>query len=370
MMFNNIILILIAFSLVILYYKYLEKRRTLMDLDGCNEISKYLLNEHELMNSKKPILWIHIPYEYNSRRWLSFGSRSSLDLNQPYLYLTVKTIIKCCSNSFKICIIDDSSFEKLIPEWSLNMTSVSDPILKNMRQLGISNLIYKYGGINVPLSFLCWRDLIELYEEGTRGDKMFICENINRNITSTTKLFYPDVRFIGAKKNNIIMKDLIYKVQETISNDYSAQTHFIGDIDRWCNDGINYGKINLIKGIQVGTQTINGSQVTIDNLLGQDYIEFYGKMYGIWIPNEDILKRLNYEWFARMSPEQIMQGNFILAKYMLLSLSPDSENGVLEPFNGKEDWISFWQVPISTTLPIFGPMPQNLGNNVPKFKFE
>jgi hypothetical protein len=42
--------------------------------------------------------------------------------------------------------------------------------------------------------------------------------------------------------------------------------------------------------------------------------------------------------------------------------------GVIEPLTNNPDWISFWRVPISNTINIWGPMPQNLGNNVPKAK--
>lgn len=366
---NYIILVIIIFSLAILYQKFLEKKAQRVNIDSYDEIKKYLLNESELAKSKKPILWIHIPYEYNSRRWLSFGSRSSTDLNQPYLYLTVKTIIKCCDKSFKICIIDDNTFEKIIPGWTIDMNKLADPILTNVRQLAFAKLIYYYGGINVPLSFLCWRDLIDLYEEGTRDNKMFVCENIDMNISSTTQLFYPDSRFMGAIKENPIVKEYIHKLQEIISTDYTAQSKFLGDLDKWCEEGIKRRQIFLVKGTDVGTRTINDEQVTVDDLLSQEYIHFYGKMYGIWIPSEQILKRIKYEWFARMSPEQILQGNFIISKYILLSLAPDSVNGVIEPLENKPDWISYWKVPISTTLPIFGPMPQNLGNDVPKYKF-
>jgi hypothetical protein len=70
-----------------------------------------------------------------------------------------------------------------------------------------------------------------------------------------------------------------------------------------------------------------------------------------------------------MSPEQIFQSQFILAKYFVLALSPDSKEGVIEPMENKPDWISFWRVPLTNgTLNIFGPMPQNLGNNVPRAK--
>ena len=72
-----------------------------------------------------------------------------------------------------------------------------------------------------------------------------------------------------------------------------------------------------------------------------------------------------------MSPEQIFESQFILAKYIVLSLAPDSHMGVIEPLDNKPDWISFWRVPINSnshTLNIWGPMPQNLGNNVPRAK--
>ena len=131
-------------------------------------------------------------------------------------------------------------------------------------------------------------------------------------------------------------------------------------------------QIKLIPGTDVGTKTIDEDAVIVDNLLGQNYIHFYGKMYGIWIPSEQILKRTNYEWFARMSPEEIFDSHFILAKYMVLALAPDSHMGVIEPMdNANPDWISFWKIPINSnarTLNIFGPKPMGLGNNVPHAK--
>ena len=134
---------------------------------------------------------------------------------------------------------------------------------------------------------------------------------------------------------------------------------------------VKKNQIRLIPGTDVGIKTMDDEAVIVDTLLGDDYIEFYPKMYGIWIPAASILKRTNYEWFARMSPEQIFQSHFILAKYFVLALAPDSKMGVIEPLTGKNgespEWISFWQVPISSTLPVFGPKPMGIGDNVPKF---
>jgi hypothetical protein len=142
---NLFILFFILIVLGFLYKSFSDKVSREETKDTYESIQKYLLDDVTLGKSKKPILWIHVPYEYNSRHWLSFGSRSSLDLNQPYLYLTVRSIIKQCEDSFTICIIDDNSFKKLIPEWNINMTNISDPILSNMRMLALSKLLYIYG---------------------------------------------------------------------------------------------------------------------------------------------------------------------------------------------------------------------------------
>jgi hypothetical protein len=364
---NYIILFVILISLGILYQKYLEKQSTIAAFDDYGEVKKYLLKDKSLDKSKKPILWIHIPHEYNSRNWLSFGSRSSTELNQPYLYLTVKSIIKNCDQSFKIVLIDDDSFEKLIPKWNVNMSLLADPVKGYVRQLAMAKLIYTYGGINVPISFLCFRDLITLYNKGTNDDSMFVCENYDMNITATNKLFYPNANFMGAKKDNDTVKDFINFMERTISNDYTAEAKFLGEFDGWCNSKITKGKMRLIPGTDVGTKTVDDEAVTVETLLSDDYIHFYGKMYGIWIPASMILKRRHYEWFARMSPDQIFQSQFILAKYTVLALAPDSHMGVIEPMENKPDWISFWRVPLTNgTLNIFGPKPMGLGNEVPR----
>jgi len=109
--FTNLCILFIILIIVGILYKRYENVLKKEESGNIFEtIQQYLLDDITLGKSKKPILWIHVPYEYNSRKWLHFNSRSSFDLNQPYLYLTSKSIINKCDNSFTICIIDDTSF--------------------------------------------------------------------------------------------------------------------------------------------------------------------------------------------------------------------------------------------------------------------
>jgi len=357
--YTNYIYLLIVLMIVwFLYNRYEDKRMREENSENYNSIQKYLLKDTDLAKEKKPILWIPITYDYNSRNWLSFGSRSSFELNQPYMYLTVKSIINQCEESFRICLIDDDSFVKLIPGWSVNMKTISSPIIEYVRSLAITKLLYIYGGMVVPPSFLCMRDLIELYNMGTSGEKMFVCETVDRNITSTTHEFYADTSFMGSPKENPIMQELIDFIQRKVSSDFTAQAEFLGDFNRWCNTRANKGQVTLIPGKLIGTKTMDDTTILVDDLLSNDYIDLYPQAYGIYIPAKEILNRRHYEWFARLSPKQVLESNIIISKYILLASTPDSKKGTIEPMVDRpKKWVGYWQVPSGFGLWGLKPQP-------------
>ena len=88
---KNVLYTFITIGIVIIANTFGNKIKNAINLNNEDElIRKYLLNESPLYGYNRPKLWIHTKYEYNSRKWKSFGSRSSTDLNQPYIHLTIK----------------------------------------------------------------------------------------------------------------------------------------------------------------------------------------------------------------------------------------------------------------------------------------
>jgi hypothetical protein len=365
---NLFILLFILIVVGFLYRRFEDKRIKEEQGDTYEAIQKYLLDGVTLGKSKKPILWIHVPYEYNSRQWLSFGSRSSFNLNQPYLYLTVRSIIKHCDESFTICIIDDASFKRLIPGWNINMTSISDPILSNMRMLGMMKLLHIYGGMFCPLSFVCLKDLNDLYLKGTRGEKMFVCETVDRNVSSTDIDFYPNLSFCGAPKECETVRELCNFIQRTASHDYTADVKFLGDFDKWTKERIVNGKMNLIEGVEIGTKTVEEKQVIIDDLMSNHYLDLYQGTYGVLIPSDEMLSRRKFEWFTRLSPKQVLESDTIIGNYILLSQT--DETGILEPLEPlinksvEQKFVGFWKTPNYPGL--YGLKPYGLGDNMSK----
>jgi len=365
---NYILLFVILIVLGILYKKLEDKRLREANEYDYKAIQNYLLDAETLSKSKKPILWIYVPYEYNSRQWLSFGSRSSYELNQPYLYLTVRSIINHCDKDFTICIIDDNSFAKLLPSWSVNMNIISDPILSNVRKLGLMKLIYKYGGLLCPISFLCIKNLMGLYVKGTRGGKMFVCETIDRNITSTTYDYYPNLCFCGAPKECPMVNTLIDFITRTSASDYTAESVFSGDFNRWINGRVEKGQVNIIDGSEIGIKTGHGTPIILEDLMSNNYLNIYKNTYGILIPAREILSRRQYEWFSRLSVKQVLHSDTIIGNYMLVNTGMKSN--ILEPLtphiNGeiKNKFVGFWRTPDYPGL--YGLKPNYLGDNMNK----
>ena len=106
-----------------LYKRYKNKYMPDEELKNQHIVNKYLLTDSDTIDKKKPMLWIHTTHEVNSRQWADFMTRNSKQVNQNYLELCVKSIIKFNQSDFNICLIDDNSFEKIIPGGSVNRIS-------------------------------------------------------------------------------------------------------------------------------------------------------------------------------------------------------------------------------------------------------
>lgn len=274
-------------------------------------VSEYFVGDK---TDENPILWIHVTNNINARNWVSFNSRNTTKLNQPYLYMTMKSIVDKCNTSFNICLIDDDAFRILIPKWNTNMNGLADPMKQHFRFLGLSKLLFHYGGLVVPPSFLCTKDLIKMYEKGITETGIFVVENINKSVTSFQSTYFPDTRFMGCKKNNEKMGSYI-QFQESIQ-DSTAQPDFIGQRNIWwCNQHV-LRKATLIDGKFIGIKHLDGTRVDLADLLENKELDIHVDSFGIYIPSDDILIRSKYKWFARMSQDQILGSNMSIVKYM------------------------------------------------------
>jgi hypothetical protein len=374
-MWQIIAIMILVIGLAYLYKRY-ENKYLYETYDENTDIRKFFLGKltrNDIGSIRKPLLWIYVPHEYNGRNWLSFGSRSSYELNQPYLYLTTKSILKHCSTDFHVIIIDDTSFPKLLEDWPY----INTPLDKHKRLYGLMQILYTYGGLLTPISFVCFRSLLDLYYTGTRHNKMFVVEKPNHE-TLVDAAFVPSPYFMGALKENAVLLEFIGYLKGIIETDYTFGNKITGKLAEWLHHQIAQGKVNLIRGYEVGVMKKDETPVLVDDLLNMSYINMdLESAYGVWVPSREILRRTNYQWFARMSEEQVLLSNVMLGKYLVRAvaphplmegLSPQSVKAPdsLIPQSSPSDWVAFWNTPLYKGM--YGLQPLYLGQEVPKNK--
>jgi len=301
--------------------KIKEKARAADDDDEYELVRQYLLNDSPLYGHNKPKLWIHTKYEVNARQWRSFGSRNSTDLNQPYLHLTVKSIINHCGNDFNVCLIDDASFRKLIPRWTIDVPALAEPLRSQAREMGMVHLLATYGGMVVPNSFLCTKNLLPLYEEATTP---FVGENVARATLyegGRRLQFAPDVRFMGARKEDPCVRDLArFLTQQYQFYHVHQESAFLGETAAWCLKAIQRRQMSLVTGEWLGTKNIKHQRVMLEDMMDDTYLDLDPRCKGLWIPEDEILQRNKYQWFASLSTDEILDSKTALAKYIQASI--------------------------------------------------
>jgi hypothetical protein len=334
--FNNyytrhITTLIVILGLGFLYNRYKEKFEPYDQSKEYNMIKRYLLNVSdeadktslgENKTMKGPLLWVHMDYTINSRNWLDFYSRNSSEFNQPYQYLTISSIVNHCGKSFNIVLIDDNTFNHIIPGWKQDLSTIPDPIKSNMRKLGLCKILYLYGGLLLPSSFLCMKDLYDFYRGYlTKGKDMFVGTFINNNVTSQYGItdFMPDIRLIGCKRNSNAIGLLINYIQKILSTDYTSEEEFDGKISRKCFEMIENKKIEGVCPGMLGVKDNDNKPILLDDLMGEKYIKIKDCAVGIYIPADQILKRTKYEWFSRLNVEQVLESNMAISKYLLVN---------------------------------------------------
>jgi hypothetical protein len=331
MLLNKSIPFYIGMFVIIMLAGYAgNKLKNALEIDTNKDeyemVKTYLLNDSPLYGYNRPKIWIHSKYEINARSWKNFQSRNSTDLNQPYLYLTIQSIINFCGNHFHICLIDDDSFEKLIPTWNFDLKNIADPMKSQIRNIGMTQLLYYYGGMVLPNSFLCTKNLYPLYREYTQDNIPFVAEHLNSHVNTLKSknktLFAPDIQIMGAAKNNETIYKLIEYLKSNIYNGHMSSEHeFRGDTCNWCSESIRQNEMRKLDGEYIGIKSRAKKQILLEDLMEEAFLDVdMNKLYGIYIPRDEFLRRPKYQWFSILPYKDILESNIILSKFFKLSM--------------------------------------------------
>jgi hypothetical protein len=317
-----------AFSLILLASYVGNRFRQSFDEKTNDEydlIKKYLLNESPLYGMNKPKIWIHTKYEINARNWIESHSRNTHNLNQPYLHLSIQSIIDHCGDDFHVCLIDDKTFSNLIPGWDVDVSTLAEPMKSQIRELALAKLIYLYGGMLVPNSFICTKNLKSIYADGLYGGRPFVCEAINRTANLLEQkqktLFIPSLYFMGAKRDDPTIYELVeYLKSRNISLHSSHERTFLGDSSQWCLSAIRNQKMNLIGGERIGIKTKDRKQILLEDLMEEKDLDLSPDCCGVYIPADEVLIRTKYQWLAFISKQELLKSDIAISRYIGMTM--------------------------------------------------
>ena len=296
----------------ILIHKYYKKRydNNVIEFKKENvDIDVYFFSELYLKKSKNRKLWLHLPFEKNSREWESFGSRSSHKLNLAYMSLCIKSIIDWCGQTYDIIIYDDTNIPAILPNTKVDLMKISGTLLDKYRELCKLEILYAYGGIMVPPSLFLRKNIKEIDDPKL----WYVCETHNDNNISFSNSIQ-STQLMGSNAENSELAKYINVYSTELTKDFVENHNF--DINYFKTNNIPY-----IDGRLIGTKTRYNDKITIEDLMSNKKIILDKKHIGLYIPHEQLIKRRVYNWYCKLSEEEVLKCQVFISYYMLSTMS-------------------------------------------------
>jgi hypothetical protein len=283
---SNLALTLLFVVVVVIFYsKYTDKNSTLYSDDEL--LKKHIFNGDTKFNNK-PFLWVYYNKDSDNKLF-----RFRENNTGPLEEFCITRIIKSQSSDFNVVLINDSCFSKLIPGWSVDIGVVPEPTKCHVRQLSLITLLYHYGGIICPSTFYPTTSLIDIYREN--GCFVFYT-NIRTcpllHTTESSEYLIPNINFIGCKRNNLELKNLMQYLENLSKTDYTNEQDFL----KLANRKVDNMTIEKIDGRSVGVKDSDNKIVTLERLIGEKKVQFCDDMIGLYIPKDKISVLRHYKW--------------------------------------------------------------------------
>lgn len=303
---NAIIVYLIIFvALFCLFnYKYMkekweeqmrQKKMETLDID----LFFYKPLVFKKLHKRK--VWVYIPFESNGRMWDSFSERRTTRMNLSYMNLCIKSIVDCCAEKYDIVVFSDSDFADLL-NLPVDHTKLSGALLENHRHLCLMKILYEYGGVMVPPSLYLKESIAKL----DNPQQWYVTEMVNTENVSTQKML-PSSELTGSNAKN---PELLLYIQHLEKQDRSVTE------SPFCENYFVSRQIPVLDGGLIGTKHKSGP-VLLEDLMAEQVLELTDNNIGLYMPADLLKKRLQYQWFCKMSEAQVLECNCVFSYYIL-----------------------------------------------------
>jgi hypothetical protein len=157
-----------------------------------------------------------------------------------------------------------------------------------------------------------------------------VLEEVNRS-SPQNSTFIPTIRMMGSTKDNEEIKRLLEELKKQ-GDHFSQESVFLNTIGNWCIQEIEESRMSCVDGTSIGVKTNIGKPIGIEDLMEENFLDFDSdSLYGILIPQQEILRRPKFQWFSILPKEDILNSRIIIAQYFKASMvsNPPSERNIM-----------------------------------------
>jgi hypothetical protein len=189
-----------------------------------------------------------------------------------------------------------------------------------MRDLALATILHIYGGLLLPSSFICFHNLRSLYDAHLGRANVMLGELRTTSSVAVEKQYSPSTKIMGCRKFDPVMKEYMVYLMKVNDIDHTQDMDFTGESTRWWieKQSNTPSTVSLIPAEELGVKTTTNKPILIEELLSDTDVPLSPTAVGIYIPEHEILKRSKYQWFARLSPKQVLESNTLIGKYLLV----------------------------------------------------
>ncbi len=322
------ILSLILFGFVfLLIVQYVLNQMTVMEVvqyrsnqnvDMANMIDQHRFENYKYFEKlKRKKVFIHIPYERNTRSWLDFGARSSNNLNLGICMLCIQSVIRHLGESMDIVLYDNNNVKDLIGESNEedlcnieNPSILSGVDLKQWEGYCKAKILYKYGGIIMEPYYYFIR---KPEEKILFPPSLTISQEVNDGHNVSQQTLIPTTNhWMSAPKKNADVRIYIQYLQHLCVHHYSEDhKHFDKTFEKLY-------ALHHIHPKKMGSVDTRGDPVYVNDLLSKRNIEMDSDMFCLFINIPHLKKYRKDGWILKMNETQIKQSNTYLGNFIVL----------------------------------------------------
>lgn len=271
-----------------------------------------------------PTVWVFLDSsDVNSRQWSDFGARSNRVMNIPLLNLCYESIVKATGTKYHVEVLSGASdVAERLGGWEMLPPSMRN----SLRPLGSEEMMFlrtailaKYGGLWVPVSTVCMREIPSLPSDKAA----FFGTDPNETYAGPSGTLVPNTEIMWSPQPShpifVQWRNMLYT---RLAEDHGGKqvrrdsawdwTYVTGVAGKDSYVVYPYGELNR----KAGGKRIELEDLFASGTEGRLPFEIREESIFIRIPFEELKQRRIFGWVLRSTEQQIKDSD-IAIKYLL-----------------------------------------------------